>query len=519
MKETSDVVSFLKKNHKNRKDFKILVVIASYGSKNDPYLHRVIDEYKGMRYHCEIVVLSNIQKDLGENIEVVVGLPSKNPHSLPYNYQKVFKDRIDCYDLFIYTEDDVLITENNITSFLELIEILPENEVPGFTRFEVDPIGNKYFEPIHSHFYWRPDSVKTINGETFAFFTNEHSGCHILTKSQLKKLMASTNYFIEPSEGFYGMLEMAATAPYLIKGFKKMICLTRIDDFAVHHLPNTYIYKWGAESAEVKIQINALKQIEMEKRPNCRLFETYTRLAHPKWNKSNYEPCRYDMIEVMPKEIKSVISIGCGWGATEAELIRRNIKVVAIPIDAAIGACAEAKGVPILTPDFDIAARELGKEKYDCLLISEVLHHLPDPVKILRQYTKYLINEGYVVIGVPNFNHVSIWHKQYLGETIFRDLRYIGNFEKSGLQYSTYGNVNRWMRRSGFKLMSVHNGEITLTPSRKENLPWQGGLKALQRLRKRLRPETRIGRMSLRLINTWLSPNIVMVGKRVSNGK
>lgn len=512
----SDVASFSKKNHKKRKDFKILVVIASYGSKNDSYLYRVINEYKSLNHQCDIVVLSNIQKRFGENIEVVVRLPLKNPHSLPFGYQKVFKDKIDSYDLFIYTEDDVLITEKNINSFLEFSKILPENEIPGFIRFEVDPNGKKYFETVHGHFHWEPDSIKTVGGEKFAFFTNEHSGCHILTKSQLKKVMASKDYFIKPSEGFYGMLETAATAPYLKNGLKKMICITRIDDFAVHHLPNTYIGELGVERAEVMIQVNALKQIEMKERPNCRLFEADTLLTHPKWNKSYYEPCRYDMIELMPPEIESVLSIGCGWGATEAELIKRNLKVAALPVDAVIGACAEARGVRTFTPDFDMAEKELGVENFDCLFISEVLHHLPDPVKILKQYAKYLTNKGYIVIGVPNFNHLSVWFKRYLGKKVFRDFRYIGDYEKSRLRYSTYGNVSRWMEKSGFQLLAIYKGEITMTTSGKEeNLPLRGGLKLVERLRGRLRPESKMGRMLLRLIDSCLSPNIVVVGKKV----
>lgn len=62
---------------------KILVAIASYGQKNDAYLSRVLSEYRSMPYQADIVMLSNISRDLGRGVEVITGLPDSNPSSLP----------------------------------------------------------------------------------------------------------------------------------------------------------------------------------------------------------------------------------------------------------------------------------------------------------------------------------------------------------------------------------------------------------------------------------------------------
>ena len=114
---------------------KILVVIASYGLKNQAYLRRLIDEYTSMSYGIDIVILSNIPKELGSDIEVRVGLPAKNPWSLPFGHKKLFAERIDEYDLFIYSEDDTLIKQENIDAFLKVTKVLPENEIAGFLRY------------------------------------------------------------------------------------------------------------------------------------------------------------------------------------------------------------------------------------------------------------------------------------------------------------------------------------------------------------------------------------------------
>src|SRR6266550_1843219 len=111
---------------------KTLVVIACYGSGNDRFLERVIKEYRSMPFDIDIVVCSNIPKDLGPDIEVIVGLPTSNPRSLPFAPRRVLADRIDRYDLFLYSEDDILITEQNLRAFCHATSLLGENEVAGF---------------------------------------------------------------------------------------------------------------------------------------------------------------------------------------------------------------------------------------------------------------------------------------------------------------------------------------------------------------------------------------------------
>ena len=82
---------------------KIIVAIANFGTKNSKYLNMLIEKYRSMKkYKIDIVVLSNIPKDLGSGVEVIVDLPTNNPWSLPFGYKKLFADRImDMIFLFI----------------------------------------------------------------------------------------------------------------------------------------------------------------------------------------------------------------------------------------------------------------------------------------------------------------------------------------------------------------------------------------------------------------------------------
>src|SRR3954447_11602666 len=161
---------------------KILVAIANYGTGNDKYLAQVVSEYRSMKRDIDFVVLSNVNKNVGEGIEVKVGLPTKDPWSLPFAHKRVLADYVDDYDLFIYTEDDMLITDRHIESFLNISKFLAEDEIVGFMRFELGPDGRRYFPDVHNRFHWDPRSVRTRGEYTIAFFTNEHAGCYILTR-------------------------------------------------------------------------------------------------------------------------------------------------------------------------------------------------------------------------------------------------------------------------------------------------------------------------------------------------
>ena len=127
----------------------ILVAITSYGTANDVYLRQVVRQYQCTNYRVDIVVLSNISKPVPAGAELIVGMPSKDPWSLPFAHKRVMTERSNDYDLFVYSEDDILITDENIRAFVETSEILPDNECVGFVRIEIGADGRVYYPDAH----------------------------------------------------------------------------------------------------------------------------------------------------------------------------------------------------------------------------------------------------------------------------------------------------------------------------------------------------------------------------------
>src|SRR5258708_28390428 len=93
---------------------KLLVAIASYGTNNDSYLARLIEENQAMPLSVRIVVLSNLQKPVPAGVELIVGMPTKDPWSLPFAHKNVLTEGINNHDLFIDSEYDTLMTYRHI---------------------------------------------------------------------------------------------------------------------------------------------------------------------------------------------------------------------------------------------------------------------------------------------------------------------------------------------------------------------------------------------------------------------
>jgi SAM-dependent methyltransferase len=445
---------------------KILVAIANYGTKNAEYAKRLIGEYRSMPFDVDIVVLCEASKGFGSDVTEIVGLPTKDPWSLPFGHRKLFVDRAQDYDLFIYTEDDTLIREDNIRAFLRASEKLPENMLPGFLRYELYPDGSKNYPEIHGPYHWVPKSVARFGEYAYADLSNDHAACYMLTREQLQRAIRSGGFAMLPHSGRYDLLCTAATDPYTQCGFSRVICFSHLPEFELHHLPNVYLNRIGLSEEEHRLQIGALFDVLRKKRAGCELFVTEKPMAAMGWDKDYYEPCRLDLIRLIPASAGRILSVGCGAGDTEAYLMEKGKDVTAIPIDSVIGALPERRGVRLLPSDFASAFEALGDEHFDAILLPDVIQHLQDPVDILKRLGGYLKPEGVLLGSVPNLDPI----RRLLGRLMMKNIKWLsinGAFADTGLHCTTASMLGGWLTASGLHPHAIRFGANT--PSAKLN--------------------------------------------------
>jgi len=459
---------------------KILVAIASYGRGNDQYLTQLVKEYQSMPFDVDIVVLSNVQKEVGAGIEVVVGLPTKNPWTLPFAHKKIFAERVNSYDLFIYSEDDTLITEANINAFLKVSAILPTDKIAGFLRYECGANGAINYPDVHGHYHWDIASLLTIGEYQFAHFTNEHSASYLITREQLRKAIDSGGFVVEPHEGKYDLLCSAATDPYTQCGFTKVLCISHMSEFMIRHLSAKYVgvaehvgFHLGLDGAGFQSEIDALLRIGQNgHRPDV-LMRPETNLKGALYSKDFYEAARTEIISEIPGTATSVLSVGCGSAVTEKLLAAKGVKVVAVPLDAVVAAGAEMEGVEIIGGDLDSVRKKLAGRKFDCLLLSNILHLVEDPIEFLGSFAEFLSKGASLLIVVPNVRPLrvtydvvkraagmahekpaAIYWRMLRGD---KALRRRGKFEEIGVHETSEKKLRDWCRGAGLRLDKTVN--------------------------------------------------------------
>jgi SAM-dependent methyltransferase len=229
----------------------------------------------------------------------------------------------------------------------------------------------------------------------------------------------------------------------------KLVPISDLDDFTVHHLPNKYLGRYGVDGPELSAQIDAMLRLAGDARTPAPLLNAETKLWRGMYSKDYYEPRSEEVLSVIPPEAHSVLSVGCGAGATECCLAERGLRVVAVPLDPVVCSSAAARGVDIVAGDFRAAKEKLKGQRFDCLLFLNVLHLARDPIEVLSLFRDTMSAKSVVIIQAPNMLCVpDVWRKIRTAPR-YRDL---GNYDLTGAHFSSIGEVRGWCRKSGLRV-------------------------------------------------------------------
>lgn len=253
---------------------KVLVVIANYGNKQIQYLKRVLQEYNRFKKYKINVILLNTEyvKDLKySRLGIRQEIFDKSlGYWLAHKHKKFIFENKDKFDIFIYSENDILITEKNLDVFVTHSKNLENtNYVPGFLRYEakgndadkylidchpkhtasrirlysvikniIGVIPSRILLKIHLHPTIRQFNIMA-NKKKYFEVQNVHQGSYLLTAKQLQTVLQSGNYFDE-THNYAGIREGAASNVYVRCGVVKVLSVDDLQNSLIHHLPDKY---------------------------------------------------------------------------------------------------------------------------------------------------------------------------------------------------------------------------------------------------------------------------------------
>jgi hypothetical protein len=221
---------------------KTLVVIANYGQSQAHYLLKILSTYAAMEQFSVTSIIHTDQQPYNpvywplaeiRYVDCSAKLIPMSCRSTIWNYRSE-------YDLFIYSENDHLITEANLLAWVKCNEAVAVYDiVPGFIQYEVGVDGNLWYPALHGKY--RFEDPRKIDQYTMAYCTNLHQASFVFTRDQINRIGAAID-FKKDHKSNYGTKPRAATDLYEYGSYRRMIPIdSNFDSFLIHHMPNRYV--------------------------------------------------------------------------------------------------------------------------------------------------------------------------------------------------------------------------------------------------------------------------------------
>jgi 2-polyprenyl-3-methyl-5-hydroxy-6-metoxy-1,4-benzoquinol methylase len=245
------------------------------------------------------------------------------------------------------------------------------------------------------------------------------------------------------------MLCSAATDPYTQCGFTKVLCVSHIEEFCLHHLPDIYLGRIGIDRREIDRQIAKLIEIEGSEEVCSTLVETSATLDGIVLDKLYFDELQTAVLELIQPDAKRVLSVGCERGLTEGELVKRGHQLTAVPVDCVIAESARMRGVKTTSPDLEAAVNELEGQRFEVVWFNNLLSYVTDPVALLRAYRRFLSDDGVILVSFSNHRCAQML-KRKIRQDAVSCLSSPGTpFDESGIHRTDAHVVRSWLKRAG----------------------------------------------------------------------
>ncbi|HUY23045.1 MAG TPA: class I SAM-dependent methyltransferase [Acidimicrobiales bacterium] len=181
-----------------------------------------------------------------------------------------------------------------------------------------------------------------------------------------------------------------------------------------------------------------------------------TATAYPYQEEVNQAILGYIDGQRVPADRRRVLDVGCGYGALGQEFRDRGYEVWGIERDPTAVSRATERLDRVVTADLtdtDLIARELAGNRFETIVFSDVLEHMPDPHGLVVGLLPHLAPGGRVIISVPN---VANWHTRLsllFGRFTYRDT---GVLDRTHVRFFTVRSATEFVRGCGLQVRSMH---------------------------------------------------------------
>ena len=161
-----------------------------------------------------------------------------------------------------------------------------------------------------------------------------------------------------------------------------------------------------------------------------------------------------DILNMMPKDLKSVVEVGCSSGALAREYARINpgCRYTGLEIDAGFAEVAREFCGEVVCGNIEHFDDEKFLQLFpsDCWIFGDVLEHLYDPWALLKRIRPQLAPGAQIIACVPNAQHWSIQASLNCGQFRYQDQ---GLMDRTHIRWFTRTTLIELFASSGYKII------------------------------------------------------------------
>lgn len=171
---------------------------------------------------------------------------------------------------------------------------------------------------------------------------------------------------------------------------------------------------------------------------------------------ASYSGVRKDLLLFDPARMRSILDIGCFTGATGRYLkaVAPGVAVFGVEYVAEAAERARADYDAVLVADLNRpdALAPYQEQRFDVVLIGDVLEHLVNPEEVLRSLRKMLASDARIYCSLPN---IQFWEAIVLITLGYFPRRPRGIFDRTHLRFFTNREARAMFRDAGYHVEAM----------------------------------------------------------------
>ena len=170
----------------------------------------------------------------------------------------------------------------------------------------------------------------------------------------------------------------------------------------------------------------------------------------------SYTGLRSDILRLIPNYATKVLDIGCSTGVLGEEIKQRNrAEVVGIEVNAQMANIAKEKLDKVIIGNVDKInfVDYFLPNCFDCIIFGDILEHLKDPWKVLKNATSFLSDDGVIIASIPNIRHyTTVINLLFRGYWPYRER---GIHDKTHLRFFALKNIEELFQYANLEIMQL----------------------------------------------------------------